>query len=296
MSLRFICLTAILVTAVSIAEARIANPYPVAVLRKGDIYLLKSKGDWQKLTETGDVTSLCWLDRETICFSRSIKTGLKNQMGWRGLETISDLFLIKRDGSDLRQFTNDHFASQPSPAPIPGRALFAHIVPFDGMDMEIWETIKPPFSDRTSGIRGSRPDSSPNRRWTTAQLIPEGIGLYRYPTNDAYRKLTGSYHTPRFSPDSEKLTFFATNSNPDSSGIWGHEIPDGDPELILPMSKISDQRRNLLTFGWTADGSGFILVLAHDSGKRDVFFYEIELKSLQQLSDFGDIDQATAWH
>lgn len=297
MNLKLICLTAILVTAVSTSDARIANPYPVAVLRKGDIYLLKSKDDWQRLTETGDVTSLCWLNRETICFSRSIQTGLKNRMDWRGLETISDLFLIKRDGSDLRQFTNNHFASQPAPAPIPGRSLFAHIVPFDGMDREIWETIKPPFSDRTSGIRGSWPDSSPDRKWTAAELNENGgIGLYRYPTNDAYRKLRGSYRTPRFSPDGERLTFFAMHSIPDSSGIWGYEIPDGEPELILPMSKVSNQYHGLQTFGWTEDGSGFILVLSDDNSKRDVFFYEVELKSLQQLSDFGDIDQATAWH
>jgi len=285
-----------LIAAASFSQARISNPYPTAVLRKGDIYLLKSKGEWKRLTRLGDVKWLCWLNQDSICFQRDRETGLQDSSNWRGFAIIRDLFVVTRDGKSVEQFTTDHFAQEPSPSPMLGRALFAHNAAWFTEEYEIWETIRPNIRNRPLGIRGHSPDGAPNQKWTAAALNgkgPSGVGLYRFPSNDAYRKIEGAYYRPRFSPNSKWLAFLRAADTPDSSGLYAYEIPDGEVRFIL---RTPEGYQSIKDFGWTADGSGFILVLGHAGNKRDAFFYDMEVKVLTKLSDSGDIDQATAWH
>lgn len=294
MKVRFFLYILVLSASTSICEARIANPYPIAVLRQGDIYLIEGKGKWQQLTQLGDVQEICWLDLKTICFSRKLETGLADQENWSGLEKIYDLFTISKEGGTVKQFTANHFARRPSPSPMNGRALFWHDVADSGIVYEIWETIHPLRRDRPLGIRGISPDCSPDRKWTAASLgygEPEGVGLYRYPTNDAYRKVRGLCFKPRFSPDGRSLTYLNYESG--RAEIWGFDIPDGEPRRLLGTTS---QIKGIIDFGWTEDGSGYILILGDDNSKRDVYYWEIERQSLLKLSETGDIQQATAWH
>ncbi|MFH1861916.1 MAG: hypothetical protein ABH878_03800 [bacterium] len=274
-------------------QAKIANPYPVAVLRQGDIYLLKGNNDWQQLTFTGDVAEICWLDPETICCSREMDSGLSDQDAWHGLTSFRDLFTISKNGGAIKQFTVHHFASEPAPGTIDGRAFFTHRLSFGNYETEIWETIRPLIRARSLGIRGRLPDGSPDHKWTAAALTDTigGVGLYRYPTNDAYRKLTGSFTRPRFSPNGAVLSYLNYESG--EAEIWAYEIPDGEPKKICGAP---EEGTAIMDFGWTEDGSGFILVLRRPDLKRDLYYYNIVEKRLQRLSEFGDIIQATSWH
>jgi hypothetical protein len=274
--------------------ARLANPYPIAFLRQGDIYLIEGTDTVHRLTELGDVREICWLDGETICFSREMDTGLVEMEDWTGYSKIRDLFLITPKDGSIRQFTADHFARSPAPSTMPGRALFWRDNRALGTVSEIWETIHPLRRNRPLGIRGINPDSAPDQRWTAAQLgdgEPEGIGLYRYPTNDSYRKLRGPYFRPRFSPDSRLLTYISEESG--KPEIWGYEIPDGEPRRRLG---VGEKIRSIVDFGWAKDGSGYILVLENQEGKSDVYYWEIEQQRLTKLTRTGDIKYATSWH
>lgn len=296
MKLRFAIIMFLLCAMSPASRARISNPYPIAVLRQGDVYLLKPKGEWRQLTKFGDVISLCWLSEDTICFVREIRTGPTKAKNWQGLDILRDLFVVTKDGKALQQFSTDHFVEEPSPSAMPGRALFAHNPGWFTPDFEIWESIKPNIRNRPLGIRGHLPDAAPNQRWTTAALNgdgPSGVGLYRYPTDDSYRKISGPYTRPRFSPDSKLLAFLGSPAVKDSCGIYAYEIPDGEIKFMLPTPP---GQRRIEDFGWSADGSGFILVLSGEDGKRDIFFFELDLQLLTQLTKRGDIDQATAWH
>ncbi len=277
-----------------ICEARIADPYPIALLRQGDIYLLESKNELKKLTDLGDVMDICWLDKETICFSREFQTDLTAQKHWRGFQTISDLFTIKRDGGSLTQFTANHFARGPAPSPMDGRALFWRDNRSLHTKCEIWESIHPVRRDRPLGIRGTSPDSSPDKKWTAASLGQSsvaGVGLFRFPTNDSYKKLRGQYRRPRFSPDSRLLAYI--NEESGSAEIWGFDIPDGEPRRLLGTG---EKIARIVDFGWTEDGSGYILLLEDESGLTDAYYWEIQQKSLHKLTETGDITQATSWH
>jgi hypothetical protein len=285
-----ICLTYLAI----ICEARIANPYPVAIIRQGDIYLIESKDKIERLTELGDVKELCWLNQETICFSRCMETGLTENKKWRGFKRIWDLFIINRNGGAIQQFTANHFARGPAPSPIGNRALFWHDNRSLGTLCEIWESIHPLRRDRPLGIRGISPDSAPNQRWTAASLgngEAEGIGLYRYPTNDAYKKLRGPYHRPRFLPDSQILAYI--NEESGEPEIWGYEIPDGEPEKLLDSG---DNMGRIIDFGWVRDGSGYILLLEDKDSTMDVYYWEIKKAKLHKLTKSGDIQAATSWH
>ena len=292
----FFFLTALICITSMQAEGRVTNPYPTAVLRQGDVYLLKGKDNWQRLTHWGDVQWLCWMSTDTLCFERKRTTGLKDSADWRGFEVVRDLFMATRDGKILGQFTADHFTEEPSPSPMRARALFAHRPDWLTQEYEIWETIRPNIRNRPLGIRGHMPDASANQRWTAAALNgegPSGVGLYRYPTNDSYRKIEGPHTRPRFSPNNVWYAFLSYPSDPDSCGIYAYEIPDGDVKFIL---RTPEGFVRICDFGWSRDGFAFILVLEDAAGKRDAFFYDMELKSLQRLSDTGDIDQASTWH
>ncbi len=276
------------------AEARVADPYPIAFLRQGDIYLIEGRDSIRRLTELGDVREICWLDGETICFSREMDTGLAESENWTGYSKIRDLFLVKPDNGEVRQFTADHFTRAPAPSTMPGRALYWRDNRALGTISEIWETIQPLRRNRPLGIRGINPDSAPNQRWTAAQLgdgDPEGIGLYRYPTNDSYRKLRGPYYRPRFSPDSRLLTYINLESG--RPEIWGYEIPDGDPHRLLG---VGERIRRIVDFGWAKDASGYILVLEDTDGNSDVYYWEIEPERLTRLTRTGDVISATSWH
>jgi hypothetical protein len=294
---KFFCiLAALCIGAISVSQARVTNPYPTAVLREGDIYLLKAKDDWQRLTHWGDVQWLCWMSTDTLCFERKRMTGLKDSSDWRGFEAVRDLFIATVDGKILRQFTADHFTEEPSPSPMRARALFAHRPDWITQDYEIWETIHPNIRNRPLGIRGHMPDASANQRWTAAALNgegPSGVGLYRYPGNDAYRRIEGPHTRPRFSPNNVWYAFLSYPGDPDSCGIYAYEIPDGDVKFIL---KTPEGFARICDFGWSRDGYAFILVLEDSAGKRDAYFYDMERKALQRLSETGDIDQASAWH
>ena len=275
-------------------EARIANPYPVAILRQGDVFLIPGQGKMERLTRLGDVKEICWLDQETICFSRQMETGLPERKDWVGFNKIWDLFTVKKEGGPVSQFTAHHYARGPAPSPMFGRALFWRDASTTGTVYEIWETIHPKRRDRPLGIRGITPDSSPDRKWTAASLghdEPAGVGLYRYPTNDAYRKLRGPYHRPRFSPDNRMLTYLNYESG--KSEIWGYDIPDGEPRRLLETPK---GMKTIIDFGWVEDGSGYIIILEDMQSKKDAYFWEIDKKSLMKLTETGDIEAATSWH
>jgi hypothetical protein len=275
------------------AQARIANPYPVAFLRQGDVYILESADNWKPLTKLGDVGSLCWVDPETICFSREIRTGLLLRTDWQGIQILRDLFTVSRSGGRIQQWTVDHFTTEPAPASMPNRVVFTHKVPGDTLETEIWETIRPLIRNRSLGIRGHLPDSSPDQRWTAATLGTGfgGVGIYRYPTNDAYRKIEGDLGRPRFSPDGKTLAYL--NREKGKNGIWGYTVPDGEPRRLLAIPKGFDR---ILDFGWTKDGSGFILVLQDEKGASDIYYYELDRKNLNRLTQLGDVKLATAWH
>lgn len=279
--------------ALSCAQARIANPYPVAFLRQGDVYILESSEKWKPLTQIGDAGSLCWFDSETICFSREVRTGLILRTDWEGIQVLRDLFTVSKNGGGIRQWTVDHFTTEPAPASMPNRVVFAHKVPQDTLETEIWETIRPRIRNRSLGIRGHLPDSSPDQRWTAATLGPGfgGVGIYRYPTNDAYRKIEGNFGRPRFSPDARLLAYLSREKG--KHGIWGYEVPDGEPRQLMAFPKGYDQ---ILDFSWTKDGSGFILVLQDEKGLSDIYYYELDKKNLVRLTQFGDVKHATAWH
>ncbi len=285
-------LSAVLFCAAS-GQGRISDPYPVAVLRQGDVYLLKAEGDLWQMTRVGDVKSLCWLDQETLCLARELRTGLKNRPDWQGIEVMRDLFTLKITSGNLEQFTMDHFVCEPAPGHIPNRALFTHPVEADTMQTEIWETLRPLLRNRSLGIRGYQPDSSPDKKWTAATLGRNrgGIGLYHYPASDSYRKIEGPYWRPRFSPNNQLLAYL--NAEPGQTEMWGYVLPDGEPQLFL---RLPEGFEDMLDFGWTADASGFILLLSHNGGQRDIYYYEIQTKKLTPLSESGDIDQASAWH
>lgn len=289
---RFIVLMLLLL--VVKGEARIANPYPIAFLKQGNIYLIEDERKTVQLTFSGDIRELCWLDEETICFSRVMDTGITEGGDWIGYRKISDLFTINRSGGTVKQLTADHFARGPAPSPMPPRALFWRDNRSLETQCEIWESIYPLRRDRPLGIRGITPDSAPNQHWTAASLgtyDPEGIGMYRYPTNDSYRKLHGPYYRPRFTPDSKMLTYISLESGVPE--IWGFEIPDGDPHRLLGVGK---KIKNIIDFGWTKDQSGYIIVLEDQNGKRDIFYWEIQKKMLKKLTNTGDVDAATSWH
>ncbi len=289
------CLVGLL-TLVQVSLARIANPFPVAVVRQNDIYLIESKEKVKQLTDLGDVQEICWLDNQTICFSRKMATGITTDRRWRGFGTIWDLFTVRRDGTDLRQFTANHFAREPSPAPLERRALFWRDNRALGTISEIWEAVYPRRRDAPLGIRGIAPDSSPDKRWTAASLgsgEAEGVGLYRYPTNDSYRKLRGPYHRPRFSPDSKLLTYLSEESG--QAEIWGYDMPDGEPGRLLGIDD-DEKFAHIVDFGWVGDGSGYILLLEDGAEKVDAYYWEIQKKILQKLTDWGDVQKATSWH
>lgn len=294
MKLRILACLAFLFSFSSACPARIANPYPVAVIRQGDVYLIEEKDEMKRLTQSGDVHEICWLDQETICFSRKMETGLAFDKNWVGLGTIWDLFTVSKNGGPAHQFTAHHFARGPSPSPMNGRALFWHDGLLTDTQCEIWETIHPKRRDRPLGIQGTTPDASPDRKWTAASLgreSPGGVGLYRYPTDDSYRKLRGPYHRPRFSPDGRLLTYLNYESG--KGEIWGYDLPDGEPRRLLGTTP---HIKTIADFGWVGDGSGYVLVLEDENGKKDVYFWEIKQESLTKLSETGDVTAATSWH
>jgi hypothetical protein len=274
--------------------ARIADPYPIAILRLGDIHLIEGRDKIIRLTELGDIKEICWLDEQTICFSRVRTTGLINERSWLGFESVSDLFTVSRSPGRVKQFTANHFARGPSPSPMYGRALFWRDNRHFGTISEIWESIHPLRRDRPLGIQGIDPDCSPDQRWTAASLGDgslEGVGLYRFPTNDSYRKLRGPHYRPRFSPDGQLYTYISEESG--KTEIWGFDIPDGEPRRLLgPGEKIE----RIIDFGWAKDGSGYILVMEDLNQQTDVYYWEIETKKLLKLTETGDVKKATSWH
>jgi hypothetical protein len=248
----------------------------------------------KQLTFESDALEICWLDAETICFSRELKIEAPEDREWLGVTNFYDLFVINRTDGKVKQFTANHFTREPAPSPMPARALFWRDNRELGTTSEIWETIHPLRRERPLGIQGISPDSSPDQRWTAAALgtnQPEGVGLYRFPTNDAYKKLHGPYFNPRFSPDSKMLTYINLESG--KSEIWGFDIPDGEPRRLLG---VGEKIQRIVDFGWVKDGSGYILVLEDENSKRDVYYWEIKEKDLRKLTEFGDVDAATAWH
>ena len=74
-------------------DARIANPYPVAILRHGDIYMIEGKDEINRLTDLGDIKEICWLDEQTVCFSRVRTTGLVDERSWLGFESTENFGL-----------------------------------------------------------------------------------------------------------------------------------------------------------------------------------------------------------
>ncbi|MBU1881493.1 hypothetical protein KKA08_05620 [bacterium] len=279
---------------VSSCSARIANPYPIALQRQGDIYIIRNSKEIEKLTSTGDVLELCWLDQENICFPRKFVTGLEETRDWSGFSTLYDLFLIPRDGGSIQQFTGNHFARGPSAGNMPGRAIFwRDNTPF-ATSSEIWETIKEVRRDRPLGISAITPDASPDQRWISGVYgldIPEGIGLYKYPSSERYRKFDGPFSRPRFSPDSRLLAFI--NQEAGKTQIWGFDMPDGEPRLLLEFSEIINR---VVDLGWAKDGSGYILVLEDKDLKRDVYYWELQTKQLKRLTQFEDVNFATSFH
>lgn len=274
--------------------ARTNSLYPIAVLRKGNVWILKSKNQWQQLTTSGDVKALCWLDKETICFAREIKSGTKDRPSeWQGLEGFRDLFIVKKSGGKVSQFTLNHFATEPSVGNIPGRALFTHTELNKQEPLDVWETILPVFRDRYLGIRGHEPDASPDQHWiaVTLGVGEEGIGLHTYPDAGAYRKIEGPYGRPRFSPDSKQVAYLS--HEPGKAGVYVFDMPDGDSRWIMPVPA---GFRSIDDFGWSSDGTGFILLLQNSVGKRDLYFHEIGTKDNLKLSDTGDVDKASGWH
>ncbi len=275
-------------------SARIADPYPISILRNGDIYLIEGADKIRRLTELSDIKEICWLDEKTICFSRVRTTGLIDKRSWRGFERVTDLFTYDLPSGAIRQFSANHFARGPAPSSMHGRALFWRDNRYFGTTSEIWETIHPLRRDRPLGIQGIDPDSSPDQRWTAAALgdgNPEGVGLYRFPTNDSYRKLRGLHYRPRFSPDSKLLAFISEASG--KTEIWGFDIPDAEPRRLLGPG---EQIERIVDFGWAEDGSGYILVMEDLDSKTDVYYWEIIAKRLLKLTDTGDVEKATSWH
>ena len=232
MKYRILLILVVLCLVAELASARTNDLYPIAVLRKGNVWILKSKSAWQQLTTTGDSKSLCWLDKETICFARELKTGLKDRpLDWQGLEVIRDLFTVKKAGGRVNQFTLNHFATEPSPGNIPGRALFTHFELNKHEPADVWETILPLFRDRYLGIRGHLADASPDQRWIAATLgtSHEGIVLHNYPDATTYRKIEGPFGRPRFSPDSKQVAYLS--HDPEKGGIYLFDMPDGEPKM-----------------------------------------------------------------
>jgi hypothetical protein len=293
MKIRILLFLAVALLAAEVSSAKNTNLYPIAVLRNGNVWVLKNRGVWQQLTTTGDAKSLCWLDKETICYARGLKSGLKDRPDWQGLEVYYDLFTVKKGGGIFSQFTMNHFATEPAKGNIPGRALFTHIVLDRTEPADVWETILPTFRDRYLGIRGHQPDASPDQHWIAATMgvESEGIVLHNYPDASSYRKMPGSYSRPRFSPDSRQLAYL--NHDPAKGGVYVLDMPDGDSRWIMPVPA---GFRSIEDFGWSSDGTGFILLLLDNSGKKDLYFHEIGAKTEVRLTETGDVERATGWH
>jgi len=278
----------------SLVQARNANPYPIALIRNGDIYNMNNSKEVKKLTSIGDARELCWLDNETICFSREYDTGLKDGRGWRGFSKIYDLFTIPREGGTVKQFTAQHHSRGPSTGNMPGRVIFWRDNSGFGTTSELWETLKPMRRARPLGVSAVSPDASPDQFWMTAVFSLDdtvGIALYKYPSTERYRELPGPYKRPRFSPDSKLLIFI--NEEFGKGQIWGFDMPDGEPRMLL---EFGDSINRVIDLGWAGDGSGFILVLEDKQKKRDIYYWELIRKELRRLTNYGDVDHATSFH